>query len=178
MRTASCLAVFLLLAVPAAAQDPDGLAEGPALGLFVRPAVDAGTPWLINGFRVSFPVARRLSLDLESATVFGAETEHSRVHAHFGAQVRLIRPSDADNRSARYWIAGVQLLPGDDLAPDGSIRDRRLFANAVAGIGARQLFRGATRVVTEASIAAGSGLIGSVTLGVQWGPHRARRNRP
>lgn len=171
------IALLLGLATGAAAQTRpvEQVDEGFGFGLFVRPALDAGDPWLINGLRVSLPASPRISIDVESAMVLGGSNEFARVHGLFGAQLRLLRASGAGARQAHYWIAGVQVLPGDKLNPDGSVREQRLYANAVGGIGGRQLYGRAMRVLTEASLSVGNGFIASVTAGVQWGPHRGPR---
>ena len=170
-------AAVLLSSPPAFAQEPQrpAAAEGFGLGLFVRPALDGSDPWLVTGFRLSIPATPRISIDCESAAIQGAQNEFSRIHGLFGVQLRFLKSPDASDRQSRYWIAGIQAMPGDELREDGSIRERRLYTAAVLGIGSRQLVGRATRVLTEAAISGGDGFGVSVTLGVQFGRHR---NRP
>lgn len=173
MRIPLATVAVLVCALPAAAQAPAGTdAEGPAVGLFLGPAIDGSNPWFFTGFRVTVPISRKTSLDLESSALHGTGQEFARLHGWFAVQIRFMRtPHEA---VSRYTIAGVAAMPGDKLRPDGSILERRLYSAAILGIGQRQLLARGLRLSTEASVHGGDGFGARAVAIVQWGRHHSR----
>jgi hypothetical protein len=170
---ALALAVLIVLgaAAPVAAQAaPPSNAEGFAAGFFAGPAIDGSEPWFFTGFRVSVPAGRRISVDFESSPVHGGENQYTRIHGWYAAQLRFLK-APAEKQS-RYWIAGLAVLPGDKLHPDGSIRERRHYSALVAGIGDRILLPRGFRLSTEIAAHLGSGIGVRVLAVLQWGQQR------
>ena len=167
MRTLLSLAALTVLAAPAYAQEAARNAERLSFGFFAGPAIDGNDPWFFTGIRVSMPAGRRISLDLESSAIHGAESEFARFHGYAAAKLRFQKSPEA--RSSRYWITGLGVMPGDKLHPDGSVRDQRWFPVIVLGIGQRDLIAGRTRLSTEVEFHGGDGLGLLVSASLQVG---------
>src|SRR5687768_6701560 len=107
MRIVASIVIVLALAGPARAQDaaPARNAERLAFGFFAGPALDGTDPWFFTGIRLTVPAGRRVSLDLESSVIHGAQSDFARIHGWAAAKLRFQKTPHA--RSSRYWIAGV-----------------------------------------------------------------------
>ena len=167
MRILLALAVLTVLAAPAYAQEAARNAERLSFGFFAGPAIDGSDPWFFTGIRVTLPAGRRMSLDFESSAIHGAQSEFARFHGWAAAKLRFQKTPH--ERSSRYWITGLGVMPGDKLHPDGSVRDQRWFPVLVLGIGQRDLVAGRTRISTEVEFHGGDGLGLLVSAGVQFG---------
>lgn len=173
MRTVVVLVFVFAAAIPAAAQSAAAPrnAEGVAFGLWAGPGLDGADPWFYTGIRLSFPVNRKVSADLESASLLGAESAFARFHGWYGARLRFLKTPE--RATSRYWTIGLGAMPGDKLNPDdGTIRERRTYAVLIAGLGARRIVGRFTRLTADLEFHGGSGIGGVATAGIQWGIHR------
>lgn len=163
------VAVAMLLVVMAAGDSQAQTAES----LPPREHITVGVvgmavlePWFVPAARVSLPLGRNCSLDLDAARVLEPD-EYSRPGAAFAGQLRFMGERKPDG-SGRYWFAGVMYVRHETLR-GGVVTDRGPLVGPRGGYGWDQVFRNGLRVSVEVGGQVAHLWRPFASLAVQWG---------